>query len=99
MLLEKINQEIKQAMKDKLPDNIINRSKKGFGIPLTGWLKHELKDFCQEILSAQNTRDINLFDYQYIEQLKNRHFAGQQDNRKQLWTLIVFYLWWLKWVK
>ena len=90
---------LKQAMKNKLPDNIINRSKKGFGIPLTSWLKHELKDFCQEILSAQNTKDINLFDYQYIEQLKNRHFAGQQDNRKPLWTLIVFYLWWLKWVK
>jgi asparagine synthase (glutamine-hydrolysing) len=90
---------LKRTMKDKLPDNIINRSKKGFGIPLTGWLKHELKDLCQETLSAKNTKDINLFDYQYIEQLKNRHFAGKQDNRKQLWTLIVFYLWWLKWVK
>ena len=42
---------LKQVMRGKLPDSIIDRPKKGFGIPLSGWLRHELRPLCEELLS------------------------------------------------
>jgi len=28
-----------------------------------------------------------------VERLKQNHFKGQQNNRKELWNLMVFQLW------
>ena len=84
-------------MKDKLPKDIVYRRKKGFGIPLGKWLKGDLKDWCNEILSEKNTKKIGLFEYSYIDIIKDEHFSGRKDNRKLLWNLLMFYLWHEKW--
>ena len=88
---------LKKLMKDKLPKDIVYRRKKGFGIPLGKWLKGDLKDWCNEILSEKNTKKIGLFEYSYIDIIKDEHFSGRKDNRKLLWNLLMFYLWHEKW--
>ncbi len=89
---------LKKLMEDKLPKNIVNRPKKGFGIPLTGWLRSDLKDFCNEVLSEKTIKEGGLFEYEYIRVLKEDHFSGKEDNRKPLWTLLMFQLWYKKWM-
>lgn len=89
---------LKKLMKGKLPQNIIDRPKKGFGIPLTSWLKNELKDFCNEALNESDIKEGGLFDFDYIKVLKEGHFSGREDNRKQLWTLMMFQVWYKKWM-
>jgi len=84
---------LKHAMKGKLPNEIIFRKKKGFGIPLARWLKNELKDLCEETLSEERTKEAGFFNYDFIKQLKEEHFSGRKDNRKKLWTLMVFEFW------
>lgn len=89
---------LKKLMEGKLPRNIVYRSKQGFSLPLAGWLKNELKDFCNEILDEREIKETGLFDFGYIKKLKEDHFAGKEDNRKLLWTLLVFQLWYKKWM-
>lgn len=89
----------KKLMEDKLPKHIVYRKKKGFGMPLARWLKNELKDFCEEILSENKIKSQNLFNYRYIERLKNEHFSGKRDHRKKIWTLMVFSLWHNKYMR
>lgn len=89
---------LKKLMEGKLPKNIIYRTKKGFGIPLAGWLKNELKDFCNEILNEKTIKEGNLFNFEYIRTLKEEHFSGKEDNAKLLWTLLVFQLWYKRWM-
>lgn len=88
----------KKLMQGRLPDHLLYRKKKGFGIPLSGWLKHELKGLCQELLSEEALRRQGLFDAEYVSRLKSEHFLGKVDNRKQLWNLMVFQLWYKKWM-
>ncbi len=90
---------LKQLMKDKLPKGIVFRSKKGFGIPLARWLRGELKEFCNEVLSEKNINQEGIFDYGYIRQLKEEHFSSKKNNHKQLWTLMVWQMWRDKWAK
>ena len=80
-------------MKDKLPRNIINRKKKGFGVPLTLWLKKDLKEYMLEILSKQEIIKTNLFNFSFVEKLIKEHLNNKRDNRKILWNLIVFQNW------
>lgn len=88
----------KKLMVNKLPREIVYRPKKGFGVPLARWLKNELKDACNELLSEDNIKKSGCFNYAYINKLKQDHFSGKKDNRKQLWTLMVWQMWYDKWL-
>lgn len=90
---------LKQLMKDKLPPQIIKRAKKGFGIPLARWLKYELKPLCDKLLSPDLLKKQSIFDPAKIEQIKNEHYSGKKDRRKELWTLMTFQLWYNHWFK
>lgn len=90
---------LKKLMQDKLPKNIVFRSKQGFGLPIGFWLRNDLKDFCNEILSRDNINISGLFHFDYIEKLKQEHFSGKKDNRKKLWSLLIFQLWHEKWLR
>lgn len=84
---------LRELMKNKLPRSIVYRKKQGFSVPIGIWLKKELRPLCEELLSKDSIQKIKLFDPQTIEILKKEHFAGIRDNRKKLWTLMVFVLW------
>lgn len=84
---------LKQSVKDLLPDEIIGRPKKGFGIPVAEWLKGRLNALLHELLSEDRLKNQGIFDPAYVSRLIARHESGKQNNYKQLWTLLVFQLW------
>ena len=90
---------LKEAMKDILPPEIVNREKKGFGVPLAKWFAGSLKEYLLDALSRQNIESIGLFNYEYVEKLINDHLDKKQDNRIKLWTLLVFVQWHKNWFK
>ncbi len=90
---------LKKLMEGKLPHDIIHRRKKGFGMPVGAWLRGELRPLLLETLSPEAVRQVGLFSIDYVERLKDEHLSGTHDHRKKLWTLMVFALWWHKWVK
>lgn len=88
----------KKAASRFLPREIVHRKKKGFGIPVANWIKKELKDLVLDIFSEDSIRSQGLFNYKYIQGLLTEHFAGKRDNRKQLWTLLIFELWYERYI-
>ncbi|MBM2820990.1 MAG: hypothetical protein HW405_750 [Candidatus Berkelbacteria bacterium] len=90
---------LKELMADKLPIETVFRAKKGFGVPLARWLRGDLKNFCNEILSEDNIEKNGLFNFRYIDNLKQQHFTGRSNHRKLLWTLIMWQMWTENWYK
>src|SRR5262249_22074953 len=43
---------LKRAMADRLPEGIVQRPKKGFGIPIAAWLKRDLRSMLQDELAS-----------------------------------------------
>ena len=87
----------KELMKNKLPQNIVYRPKKGFGLPIAKWLKNDLKVFVLDSFSESKIKREGIFNFNYIKNLLQEHFSGQKDNRKVLWTLLIFEIWLEKW--
>ncbi|GAC1527250.1 MAG: asparagine synthase (glutamine-hydrolyzing) [Chloroflexota bacterium] len=83
----------RKALKGILPPEIIDRSKKGFGIPMARWINSELAPLVNELFDEQRIRSDGYFQYAYIRSMLDDHTAGRRDNRMQLWTLMVFQLW------
>ena len=84
---------LKQAMSDILPAEIIHRKKKGFGVPIAKWIKGPLRDLFTDLLSPDRVRREGFLDAPYVEKLLQDHLKNKRDNRKQLWTLLVWELW------
>ena len=84
---------LKELMKDKLPQQVVLRPKKGFGIPVSIWLRNELKDMMLDMLSPQRIRKQGIFQTNYIEKMIREHLSCQKNHRKTLWNLLIFQLW------
>jgi asparagine synthase (glutamine-hydrolysing) len=84
---------LKQALQGRVPPPILERSKKGFGIPVARWFRGPLRSNLLDALSAERLREQVLFSPVAVEQLVTDHLEGRRDNRKQLWTLFVFQRW------
>jgi asparagine synthase (glutamine-hydrolysing) len=83
----------KKAIKDRIPDEIARRSKKGFGIPIAKWFYRELKDLMLEMLSEGRLKKQGIFNPSVVQRLVTDHLARRVDNRKKLWNLLIFQLW------
>jgi len=83
----------REALRDRLPRDILARGKHGFGLPISKWLRAELKELTLDLLSQARLKSAGILRHDYVESLLADHLAGRRDNRKQLWTLLVFQLW------
>ncbi len=84
---------LKEAMRDLLPHEILHRPKKGFGIPIAEWLKGRLNPLMHDMLGAERLRTQGLFETDYVQRLIKEHESGVASHHKELWTLLVFQLW------
>jgi asparagine synthase (glutamine-hydrolysing) len=86
---------VQDSFRKYLPEQLYNRPKKGFDIPLHQWFKNELNQFIfDNLLSKEYIEQQNLFNYKYILQLKQRlHNNKDGDVVEKLWALIVFQYW------
>ena len=83
----------KRALRGVLPDSILKRPKKGFGIPVAHWFRGPLKEQMLSVLSPERIARNGFFDPAAVGVLVRDHLEGRRDNRKQLWTLFAFELW------
>lgn len=90
---------LKEIIKDKLPRHIVYRKKKGFGTPIGEWLRGDLRPFVMDFLCESSLEKMGFFNYKYVERILSEHNLGYKDNRKKIWSLLVFAMWWRKWVE
>ena len=84
---------LKQAMKDLLPESILNHKKEGFSIPMKNWLRRELQPLMRDLLSRDRTSRRGLFDPEVVEDLMNEHVSGKENHAHTLFPLMVFERW------
>jgi asparagine synthase (glutamine-hydrolysing) len=84
---------LRRLMRGRLPDAVIDRPKKGFGIPLSRWLRRELRPLCESLLDARRISREGIFEAAAVTRLMQEHFSGRANHRKLLWTLMSFQLW------
>lgn len=84
---------LKRVMRNLLPKMIINRQKKGFGVPLGRWFQNELKPLLQETFPDSEQSSSMPFKADEVQRLLKQHWNGQADHRKKIYTLLTFELW------
>jgi asparagine synthase (glutamine-hydrolysing) len=83
----------KRVAREFLPRDIVDRPKKGFGVPLARWFRGELGAMLDDVLGPAAVRRGGLFRPDAVERLVSEHRSGRADHRKKLYTVLAFQLW------
>lgn len=89
---------LKKIVHKYIPQPIMDRPKMGFGVPITEWFKKELKDYFNIYLGAGSIKKHNLFNNEIIERKKQQYFKGNNRVAPELWNLLMFQMWYEKWM-
>lgn len=81
------------ALQDVLPKVIIDAPKRGFMLPLGRWLRQDLREMSQDLLSEQAIRRRGYVNPSYAQWLLTEHQSGRRNFTDQLYALMVLELW------
>lgn len=89
--------QAKSPLKDILyryvPQNLIDRPKMGFGIPLEQWLRTDMRDWAESLLNEQLLKQQGYFDHIKVRQKWQQHLSGKHNWASQLWSILMFQSW------
>lgn len=84
---------LKQAAQSLLPKAIVERPKRGFGLPVGEWLRGPLRPMLYDVLTSQTARQRGYFNTEAVTTMLTQHQSGQANWQFHLWNLLMLELW------
>jgi asparagine synthase (glutamine-hydrolysing) len=84
---------LRDAVRHRLPNGILQRRKRGFNIPFSKWLLDGLGHQLRRRFSPERVSARGLLRSSTVNRILDEHMAGQADHRKPLFTLMMLDLW------
>ncbi|MGH7340059.1 MAG: asparagine synthase-related protein, partial [Candidatus Rokuibacteriota bacterium] len=84
---------MRRAVRDRLPRTILKGPKRGFNVPMPGWLAGDLRGFMTDTLSPQRITRTGIFQPAAVTRLVDEHLGRVADHSRALWALIVLEHW------
>ena len=88
---------LKQLARQKLPKNIVDRPKRGFGIPRDEWLRGQLNGHLNSTLSKSNANLSNILDMDIVR-LRLKSFNAGEKSETEIWSLYMLGNWAKHWL-
>jgi asparagine synthase (glutamine-hydrolysing) len=89
----RLKHAMKEAVSSVLPQDILDRKKRGFGTPMGAWLKDGLAPLVRGVLSDSAINARGLLDFPSVQDLIASHQANSIDGTDRLVTLLNLEIW------
>jgi asparagine synthase (glutamine-hydrolysing) len=87
----------KRVLKDVLsryvPRELIDRPKRGFGVPVGSWILGPLREWAEDQLSTARLEKEGIFEPKKVRQLWAQHVCGWANHSEVLWSILMFQSW------
>jgi asparagine synthase (glutamine-hydrolysing) len=87
---------IREILNNSLPKSLIDRPKSGFSIPMSDWLRGDLKLLVEKYLSSSKLDD-DIFNTEALRQHCELFFNGDDSKANSVWYILQFQMWREKW--
>ncbi|CAM5275169.1 asparagine synthase (glutamine-hydrolyzing) [Eoetvoesiella caeni] len=84
---------LRQLLYRHVPQELVDRPKKGFGVPLAAWLRGPLKDWAAALLDESRLRSEGVFHAGPVLQKWREHQSGRRDWSPHLWGVLMTQAW------
>lgn len=89
---------LREVLARYFPRSLIDRPKRGFSIPLAGWLRGPLREWASDMLTPAKLAKDGFFDAEAIQALWRRHLSGVESNATGLWNVLMVRAWADRWL-
>jgi asparagine synthase (glutamine-hydrolysing) len=84
---------LRRVARDLLPDEIIDRPKAGFHVPVPAWLKGPLRPMVERELGREAVARRGILDPEAVAAIVEANQAGRENLSRNVWGLLVFARW------
>lgn len=84
---------VRQALYRHVPQALIDRPKVGFGVPIDRWLRGELREWAETLLSRDALLRHGIFDPDPVREAWRRHLSGRWNLQHPLWCVLMYQAW------
>jgi asparagine synthase (glutamine-hydrolysing) len=84
---------LRLVLKRYVPETLTDRPKQGFGPPVRSWLNGSLKDWAEDLLSADRLKREGIFDVAMVRNTWSDFTSGKQHLHGHVWTILMFQAW------
>ena len=84
---------LKQAVKDIIPREVLNRKKRGFTPPLINWLDKNIRELESKYISKNKIKERGIIDYDEVEKIFTQFKEGKKHNYMKIWSIICLEAW------
>ena len=84
---------LRKILSKYVPNDLIDRPKMGFGVPIGSWLRGPLRPWAEELLDENLIRKDGYLCVDKVKQMWLQHISGKRNWQHQLWTILMFQAW------
>jgi asparagine synthase (glutamine-hydrolysing) len=88
---------LKNIVHKYIPQQIMERPKMGFVVPIMGWFRNELKDLILQNLDESLLKKDDIFNFKEVTAIRDRYLNGHSENVQKVWHILLFQMWKRKW--
>jgi len=88
---------VRQVLDQHVPQDLVDRPKTGFGIPIDDWLRGPLRSWAGDLLSPPRLKAQNLFNAGRLASRMAEHMSGRRNHGSWLWNVLMAQTWHDEW--
>lgn len=88
---------LRKVLEKHVPREMFNRPKMGFSVPLAEWLRGDLRDWAEDLLSEERLKREGVFEPKPIREKWEAHASGAANWQYHLWDVLMFQAWKERW--
>lgn len=89
---------LRQVLNKYVPQDLFERPKQGFTMPVGEWLRGPLRNWAEDLLDEGTITQAGLLDSESIRNIWNEHQQGAGNHADALWSVLMFQSWHRKWM-
>ncbi|AJE03472.1 asparagine synthase (glutamine-hydrolyzing) [Geobacter pickeringii] len=89
---------LKKLARKFLPEELIDRPKMGFAMPVATWINRDWREMSHELVLGERALKRGNFNGDYLKRVVNEHRQGRRDHSYIIWTLMVLEMWYRKFI-
>ena len=90
---------LKEILHEIMPKELLDRPKKGFGVPLHDWFREDLKVYLFDYILDRDINKQGFFNGEYVKRRVNSYIEGNYNDWDFTWHMLVFQMWYYTWIK